>query len=118
MTADLLAFAAPLSGPDRARDLRGRLRSILVLPDSDDEPPPFPEAAISIRVTSSVGRYLRLPPIPMLLRPCPMLWATVPEAPVHEDSDPGLGEDHIHTSSQAFERAAVQEIPEAQSIEG
>jgi hypothetical protein len=66
-----------------------------MFPGSDDDPTSGSQPRVGIGIAPSVGEDLLSPEAPIRLWPGPVIWATMPEAPVNENCDLGAPKDDI-----------------------
>jgi hypothetical protein len=94
-----LATGASALRHDRL-DLLSRVRRPLVLPNPDHGPAKVFERDIGLLVTPAVGRDLLAPPSGVRFGCNAMVRASMPEAPVDEDSDAGTREHNVDSPSR------------------
>lgn len=73
----------------------------LMLPNAYDSPAAVHKLPVLTLVPSNVGVELREPPVCVVLGEGPVQRASVPEAPVHEDRQPGACEGHVGTPRES-----------------
>lgn len=72
-----------------------------MLPEPQYHPPCGFERGVCFAIALDVALKLRQPVLGVALRQCRMLWATMPEATVDEDSDPLAREDDVGSPAAA-----------------
>lgn len=110
--------AAPGDAPGRRapRPLCSRQRPRSRAPRSAREPNPAVRVGICVRIPPDVALQLLPPPLPVVHWCVQMLWARVPEAPLHEDHGPPPHERQVRTSAAHARKWQVNAIAEAQPV--
>jgi hypothetical protein len=80
-------------------DSLGRIDGILVFPYTDDSPPCVPQSLIGVGVAGNIAIDFGSPKFGVLLGWPVVLRASVPEAAVEENRNPGAGEDDVGRAS-------------------
>lgn len=96
----------------------GTFLRIVVLPEAHRLPPVLPKVGVGVGIANPVPLQLVSPPARVGRRLAAMLRASVPEAAVHEDGNPRLPEDHVSPPPPFGEWPLVDEVAEAQAVEG
>jgi hypothetical protein len=112
------AEGSSIAFPDRILDYSRRSDGVFVLPDSDDLPTSFAEAAICFGIASLVSLNLGDPEVGVLLRWPVVLRTAMPETPVEEDSDFGPGEDDIGSATNLGNGTQADSVPQAKRVHG
>jgi hypothetical protein len=111
-----LAHRSALSTAGAAADnlvnFGGLCAWILVRPDPDNLPPSLGQTHVRIGVAPTIRLDLASPPVGVGLRPGGMFGAAVPEAPIDEDRNACLCENHVGFAAETTERSQVN--PESQ----
>lgn len=111
--------SAPSLRPNYGENSLGGHCRQLVLPYPDDFPAELTEDAVCVAVTRLIGGEFGLPPLAVRVRPRPMFGASVPEASIHKDGDPGAAERDIdgptsltrHRISHSISQSAGMQFP-------
>lgn len=95
----------------------GRLLCRLVFPYPNGRPARVEEQRVGLAVARLVPFDL-FGPVPAVrpMLPLAMVWATVPEATVHEDGDLRAGEHEIRLAWQLSKRSAVDEVAQSPAV--
>ena len=111
--AQVLATAGCSSASNRGEDASHDIVGRLVFPRSDDGPTGLAEQSIRLGVALSVPSHLLRPEIGIRLRDRVVGGAPVPEAPVHEHSEPRACEHQVSPAIELLDRPVID--PETQS---
>jgi len=88
-----------------------------MLPNPHNLPSASGQSLIGIAIASSVGVDLVAPEFSIAFRPSAMLWATVPEAPIDEDSHFRPRENNVYTSMRKWRHHLVDAVSQAYCME-
>lgn len=106
----LMPGGAVLPGaPGRYRviDSCGRQRHVFVFPYSHHKPFGLSEFLIGSSIAIDVQGQFLCPPLGICLWKRPMVWARVPEAPIHEDGDFRWPEDDICSTAHTRQDTSI-----------
>jgi hypothetical protein len=101
---------------DQAGNTSRRRCRLVMRPDANTDPTPTHQLPVGICVAPHVLFDLLAPPGGVRLRPCAVLWATVPEAAVDEHGDTCRSEHEVGASSTIDERRTVYGETEAKPM--
>lgn len=101
--------------PDKAIHSISALFHGLMLPDPDHRPTCLGQRRVYATVAFDVRCEFRLPILDVALRGDAVLWATMPEASVHEDRDARAGKDDIGTDRTTAWEPNCQILPKPQA---
>jgi hypothetical protein len=102
---------------DRLGYLFRSLVRILMLPKSHDLPTSRSESFVGVGITPAIRFNLVSPEIDIALGPCPMFWATMPEATVDEHGNAGACKGHVCTAPRPVEDGLVDAVPQAHGVQ-
>lgn len=94
-------------------DARRCFARVLVLPHPQRQPPGGSQAFVSVTITPLIALDLGSPEFSIALGPRCVLRASVPEAPVHEDSDLRPSEQDVGFPPDSFQRFAMHSVPKS-----
>lgn len=88
-----------------------------MLPNPHDFPSRSGQSLIGVAIASSIGLDLVAPEFSIVLRPSPMLWATMPEATVDEDGCSCTRENDVYASMRKLRHHLVDAVPQTHRME-
>ena len=88
-----------------------------VLPKSQHDPTSLVELMVRVCVPRLVALHLPLPPVAVCARLDVVLRTAVPEAPVHEDSEPNTREGDVNGPAVVARHLDLHAVPESPSVQ-
>jgi hypothetical protein len=98
-------------------DAGSGLSGVLVLPNADHLPASPVKVCVGVGISTPVGCELGFPPLGVSLRPCRVIRAHVPEAPVYEDGQAETWKHDVGPPTLlGWKRRPIDEEPKAAAV--